>query len=397
VRVLSSPGLWLETEAVDQLRRVAGLPGCVAAVGLPDLHPGPGIPIGAAFAFDEVVRPLLVGSDAGCGVRMVALPKVKARGDALFRRVDAATAGPALPEVDPAALFAAAWSAGPRGLAEVARVPEDLVELSLEEPPADDPEPAPVPDLPLLGASLGSIGGGNHFLELGEVTALTDRARARALGLKRGGFAVLAHSGSRGLGRWLLDSWGDRALYGADREAYLAQLRGAVRYARTNRFLLAWRLLRAVGCARPGRTSGSLDLVHNEVIPADHAGRPVWLHRKGAAPAGEGEATVVLGSRGTPSHVLRGHGSADCLATVAHGAGRRMGRSEAVGKLKGRYTRAAMQRTPGGGRVLCPDAELLYAEHPDAYKPMAPVIEALTAAGAASPVAELSPRLTVKR
>ena len=76
-RVVTGPGVWLEGDAVAQLARVAGLDGCIRAVGLPDLHAGPGIPIGAALAFRDRVRPLLVGGDAGCGVRMVVLPRLK--------------------------------------------------------------------------------------------------------------------------------------------------------------------------------------------------------------------------------------------------------------------------------------------------------------------------------
>ena len=85
--LMSGPDVWIEGEALEQLSRIASLPGCSQAVGLPDIHPGPGIPIGAAFAFDGVVRPGLVGADAGCGVRLTALPKLKARGDQLERRI----------------------------------------------------------------------------------------------------------------------------------------------------------------------------------------------------------------------------------------------------------------------------------------------------------------------
>lgn len=409
-RVLDAPGLWMEGNAVEQLGRVARLPRCVAAVGLPDLHAGPGIPIGAAFAFTGAVRPLLVGGDAGCGVRLVSLPKIKFSGDALFRRIDEATQGPVLPGVDPAALFAAAWREGPAGLAGVTGVPDRLAELAALEPvasPASLPSgliagasgvpEAPVPDCPELGAALGTIGGGNHFVEVGAVGQITNKTAARRLGLTRQGFAILAHSGSRGLGRWLLDRWGDTTLTEAsDLLRYLGELQGAVRYARANRFLLAWRLLVATGCARPGRIGHQLDLVHNDVSGVVVGGEPAFLHRKGAAPANRAEPTVVLGSRGTPSHVLLGSGNKGCLCTVAHGAGRRMGRKEAVDKLKGRYRRTQLARA-GTGRVLCPDSELLYAEHPDAYKDVEPVIQALESAGAAERVAELHPQVTVKR
>jgi release factor H-coupled RctB family protein len=92
--------------------------------------------------------------------------------------------------------------------------------------------------------------------------------------------------------------------------------------------------------------------------------------------------------------VLLGTGAEASLASVAHGAGRRMGRSEAREKLSARYTR---RQAVQGGRVLCDDPALLFEEHPDAYKPIGPVIDALLAHGAARPVATLVPLLTVKR
>jgi release factor H-coupled RctB family protein len=105
----------------------------------------------------------------------------------------------------------------------------------------------------------------------------------------------------------------------------------------------------------------------------------------------------VLGSRGAPSWVLRATDCEEGLRSVAHGAGRRMTRGEARDKLRGRYTRAEMRRTRLGGRVLCADSDLLYEEHPDAYKPVEPVVASLIDAGLATPVAELVPILTVKR
>ena len=392
-RLIAGPDVWIEGNAVDQLGRVAAFDRCTAAVGLPDLHAGPGIPIGAAFAFDGVIRPLLVGADAGCGVRVVAVRRVRATGDALERRVRESIDGPALPDADPGALLRAAWTAGPRGLAAVAGVPNALRDLAAAEPEEDAAPSGPVPDEPALGAALGTVGGGNHFVEVSEVTATPDRAAAARLGLPRGAFAVVAHSGSRGIGRWLLERWGDAVLEGDAMAPYLASLAGAVRFARANRLVLAWRMLDAVGAARADRCAGSFDLVHNDVrsTPAG------WVHRKGAAPADLGEPTIVLGSRGAPSWVLVGSGEAGCLCSVAHGAGRRMGRTEAVDKLKHRYKRASLTRTPSGNRVVCDDPELLYAEHPDAYKDIEPVVQAVEDAGAARRVARLEPRVTVKR
>jgi release factor H-coupled RctB family protein len=93
---------------------------------------------------------------------------------------------------------------------------------------------------------------------------------------------------------------------------------------------------------------------------------------------------------------MLGRGSESALRSVAHGAGRRMSRSEARSKLKSRYRREELARSSLGGRVLCDDSALLYEEHPDAYKPMEPVVAALERAGTASRVASLVPVMTVK-
>lgn len=390
VRVVDGPGVWLEGEAVDQLVRVARTPGCVAAVGLPDLHPGPGTPIGATFAFEGVVWPALVGGDMGCGVRLVTLPRLKVKGDPLERRVREAFDGEPLPGIDRAELLAAAWHDGPRGLLALPGLPDDLLELAALEPEGEG-DVAGTPD-PGYGFQLGTVGGGNHFLELAAVRAVVDRGAAASLGLTRDSFVVIAHSGSRGLGKRLASGWANVVLAAADAAPWFRELRGATNFARTNRFLLCWRMLRAVGAARPGRIRGQLDITHNTVV----ADGTRFLHRKGSAPAEADQLTVVLGSRGSPSWLMKGCGAPGCLCSVAHGAGRRTDRGRAIALMKSRYRRSELTRTAAGGRVICDDPEALYAEHPDAYKDIDPIIDALEAAGAATRVAATVPLVTVK-
>jgi release factor H-coupled RctB family protein len=405
--VIAESEVWMETAAVDQLRQVAALCGCRRAVGMPDLHPGRGIPIGAAFAFDDRVRPALVGGDAGCGARVIAVKRPRFTGDALVRRVSAETEGPALPDCDPAELFAAAWRAGPRGLLGVDGLPDSLAgvieALVPEGRSADDTcesgsLPAPPDESGGFGEQLGTAGGGNHFVEIARVERVADKAAARALDLSPGELAVVAHSGSRHLGAVVGARWHDAVLDTPDTQAaYLADLAGCCRYAEANRLVLAWRLLVALGATRESSLGASFDLIHNTVRREAVDGRDAFVHRKGCAPAPKDAPTIVLGSRGTPSWVMLGEGCADSLSSVAHGAGRRMGRHEAVAKLRDRYPRSTLSRTPGGGTVLCDDPELLYAEHPDAYKAIEPVIDSLERAGAARRVAALLPIVNVKR
>lgn len=428
-RVIANPDVWLETAAIDQLARIAAHPACRCAVGLPDLHPGRGIPIGAAFAFAGEIHPRLVGGDAGCGVRVTVVHKLKHAGDALLRRLDAATEGEALPDCDPAELMAAVWKYGPRGLALVDGVPASLAALAEDEPADDfdpttsldpttgldpaaalaaDPtaaagfgladDPGPPPTDPSYARQLGTVGGGNHFVELSRIDTVTDKPAARALGLTPGGWAIVAHSGSRGLGGDFARDWHDHPLTDpTEQRTYLARLAAALRYAAANRLVLTWRLLDAAGAARPGRITRTFDLVHNTVIPTTLDDAPIWLHRKGAAPADTDRPTIVLGSRGAPSWIMLGTGRPDTLWSVAHGAGRKMHRSEAIAKLRPRYDRQSLTRTATGGHVFYEDKQLLFAEHPDAYKPIEPIIASLEAAGAARRVAALLPFATFKK
>ncbi|MFT5685310.1 MAG: release factor H-coupled RctB family protein, partial [Myxococcota bacterium] len=319
--LIANSDVWIEGEALLQLSRIASLPRCFKAVGLPDIHPGPGIPIGAAFAFDDEIRPLLVGSDAGCGVAVVAISKLKIQGDKLMRRLDEEFDEDPLPDLNRDAMLDAMWSKGPLGLMDL-DVPDSLLELVegwREEPKwlaAIDSGQRPEG----WTTRPGTIGGGNHFLEVSRVSQVQDRQEAATVGLKPGGFAVVAHSGSRGLGRSLIDTWGKEALRGADAGEYLRQLAGCVRFARGNRALLTWRMLNAAGSAR--RVTGVFDVTHNTVLPAIVDGRDAWVHRKGSAPADDGMFTIVLGSRGAESWVMVGCGDAACLCSVAHGAGR---------------------------------------------------------------------------
>lgn len=398
IQVIEGPGVHIEADAVSQLRRVAGLPGCVRAVGMPDLHPGPGIPIGMVTASTTHVHPVLVGSDAGCGVTAVVARKLVAPGKQL-RRIDAATADPEPLPVDPIDALEAAWHGGPRGLAALPGMPEALREwvdtVTWGEPLGPS---GPIPEVlreARHGEALGTTGGGNHFIELARVDQVVEEDALP--GLDRGAHVVLAHSGSRGLGYALILRWQEKALHEPQEIAtYIGELAGCCRFAQANRALLVWRVLQAVGAGRVDRLGGTLDLVHNDVRPSEHdAG--TWVHRKGAAPARAGELTVTLGSRGNPSWILRGRGDAAHLCSVAHGAGRKIPRSEAKARLLHRYRKTDLTRTALGGRVLCDKPELLWEEHQDVYKPIEPVVAALEQAGVASRVASLVPMVTVKR
>tara|TARA_R110002096_G_scaffold42143_4_gene113628 strand:- start:48068 stop:49282 length:1215 start_codon:yes stop_codon:yes gene_type:complete len=391
---IANPEVWLEGEAIAQLQQIAADADCHCAVGMPDLHPGPGYPIGAAFGFATTVRPHLVGSDAGCGALVVALGKIKF-GTAVARRLRAEFESDPLANVDREALVRSVWRDGVCGL--VGQGLPDVVEaLALMLAPDEYGPSGPLPDAG-FGAALATIGGGNHFAEICRVTTVHDAAGAGEFGLASGQLALLCHSGSRGLGKALAEAWGHRVLDSSEIDAYLADLAGAVRFARANRLLLAWRLLRALGVNRTSKITGAFDVVHNDVRRESWGSEELWIHRKGCAPAHDGQLTAVLGSRGAPSWIMRGCGNEVGLCSVAHGAGRKMRRSEAREKLRGRYHRSQLVKSKQGGEVICDDPKLLYEEHPDVYKPIEPVVASLEEAGLATRVAAVSALLTVKK
>lgn len=399
-RVIANADVWMEGDSIAQLAGTARLPGCVRAVGMPDLHVGKG-PVGAVFAVDSFVYPHLLGGDVGCGVRVAVTEETDRNRDAIERRVRKAWEDDPLAGCEGKALLAAAWSRGVRGLAELDDAPEGLRSLALGEPDGTTAALGDPGDVGAFGAgyeeALGTIGGGNHFVEIARVDEIRDAEAARRLGFEKGRLVVIAHSGSRGLGTALAAKYGNATIDGSAAGPYLGDVAGACRFAQVNRFLLAYRMLRALGAARASKARGGFDVTHNDVRRELVGGAPAWVHRKGAAPAYEGSPTIVLGSRGAPSWVLLGNGSEDGLRSVAHGAGRRMGRAEALSKLKSKYKRSELTTTKLGGRVVCDDAELLYEEHPDAYKPIEPVVSSLIDAGLAAPVVSLSPVVTVKR
>jgi release factor H-coupled RctB family protein len=385
IDVIASPETWIESDAVQQLRATAGLPGMRRAVGMPDLHPGKGAPIGAVFACAGWIYPHLIGTDIGCGMALFRtdLPRKALKLDRFEKR---------LADLDgPWSGDAAAWLAE-HGVTDPAAPP---VERDVADPAAPHAVAGPSP----YADALGTIGLGNHFAELQLVDEIVDPPAAEQVGLDATHLVLLVHSGSRGLGEAVLRSHTDRyAAAGladgtAEQAAYLTRHDHAVAWAHANRALIARRVLHALGA--DGQVL--LDVAHNTVERGTlDDGHTVWLHRKGATPADHGPV-VIAGTRGTFSYLVQPSGDgAATLCTLAHGAGRKWKRSEARGRLEGRFRAQDLVRTSLGGRVICEDRSLLYEEAPQAYKDVEQVVADLVAVGAARVVARLRPVLTYK-
>ncbi|MFC6020052.1 RNA ligase RtcB family protein [Plantactinospora solaniradicis] len=355
VTVFASERSWIESDAVVQCHQVAALDGMIHVAAMPDLHPGKGAPIGAAMA-STVLYPHLVGSDIGCGIAVFPVD--------LKRVVPERLAG---------------------------RFP-DLDRALDPDRDADDPAWAVV-DGGIPGGhveGLGTVGRGNHFVELARIQDVLDPGHTTRLGLAAGDVVLIVHSGSRGLGERILRAHTERHGAGpaADPAAYLAMHDDAVRWGSVNRRLLAARVLHALG-AEP--TEPIVDQSHNLVEVRDG----VYLHRKGAAP-GDGRDVLIAGTRGTYSHLVAAHAGPEANRSVAHGAGRKMSRADALLRGRAKHTVEELRRTPVGSIVVCGDRQLLFEEAPTAYKRIEQVIADLVDHGLATPVATTVPLVTYK-
>lgn len=362
MQVIASAKSWIVGEALTQLERVAQLPGVMLAVGMPDIHPGRGVPIGAAVATRGILYPHLAGNDIGCGMALW-------QTDLLARKV----------KLD-------RWIRKLRSLEDgrddvVSRLPTDA-----------EMEPSK------FDGALGTVGGGNHFAELQAIDEVRDAPALAALGLSRDRLLLLVHSGSRGFGDSVLQEHLDRcgtsglADDSGDARQYLSRHDQAVRWAARNRRLIAGRLAELLGAsAQP-----VLDLCHNSITTKELGGAACWLHRKGAAPSDAGPV-VIPGSRGSHSYLVAPKGSPEASGfSVAHGAGRKWTRSDARGRLEHRYSPEDLGRTELGGRVICDDKSLLYEEAPQAYKSIDVVIDDLIEARLVDVIATMRPLITYK-
>ncbi len=349
---------WIEGNATKQLEDVASLAGVKAVAGMPDLHPGKYGPVGCSILADRI-HPQLVGSDIGCGMGLFQL-------DLAVRKLRVDKAADRLRALD------APWEGDVAGaMAEAGLAPTSF------------------------DASLGTIGGGNHFCELQAIDEILGPEAAAKAGLDRSQACLLVHSGSRGLGFSILQrqlAAGAAPLDPASEigRAYLAEHDLAVRWAALNRRVIAMRATVAVGAA----CTAIANLSHN-LVEVTGAG---VLHRKGTAPADRG-LVPIPGSRGTLSYLVEPLAAArpETLASLAHGAGRKFDRASMHGRIRtGKSDRAKLARNPFGGVIVCEDRDLLVEEAPEAYKSIDRVIADLADFGLARVVATFRPLVTFK-
>lgn len=438
----------MDDKVREQAVNVATLPGIVQAVYvMPDAHWGYGFPIGGVAAFDRATGGVIsaggVGFDVSCGVRIMttglSLADIEAnKGELasdLARSIPAGVGSEGRIRLTPLEMDAmlsagAAWAVA-RGWGRA----EDLERIE-ERGCMAGAEPRHVSEQAKhrQRQEMGTLGSGNHYLEIQEIAEILDAPTAEAYGLKKGEVVVSIHCGSRGLGHQIgtdylremvaaAPAFGislpDRELACAPIESelgqrYLGAMRAAVNCALANRQIIS-HLVREVFARRfsGARLNLLFDVSHNtcklEEHEIDGVTRSLFVHRKGATRAfgpGHpdipeplrpfGQPVLIGGSMGTESWVLAGMPSGErlSLSSACHGAGRAISRHQALKRWSGR---ALVKELAAQGIIVrSPSMRGVAEEAPGAYKEVSTVVDASEQAGLARKVARLRPRIVIK-
>jgi tRNA-splicing ligase RtcB len=438
----------MDDKVLEQASNVATLPGIVGACyAMPDAHWGYGFPIGGVAAFDPTLGGVVsaggVGFDISCGVRTMltglsasAVEPLKARlAERLFASVPAGMGRQGDIAIEPAAMDAMLQGGAQWAVAQGWGEAEDLDRIE-EQGRMADADPAQVSERARLRMrrELGTLGSGNHYLEVQVVAEILAPGIAAAFGLRLDEVVVTIHSGSRGLGHqvaseFLLEMAAQGMPEGThlpDRELacapiasplgqrYLGAMRAAINCAFANREILGHRARLVFRELFPEARLGLLfDVSHNTCKEETHAidGEPrrLFVHRKGATRAlgpghpalpgplrAVGQPVLIGGSMGTGSWVLAGLATSEARAfsSACHGAGRALSRHAALKRWSGRKIQDELAAE--GILVRSPSTRGIAEEAPGAYKDVDAVVLATERAGLARRVARLRPIVCIK-
>jgi tRNA-splicing ligase RtcB (3'-phosphate/5'-hydroxy nucleic acid ligase) len=319
--------MWLsevEEGALAQARNLANLPFAFHHIALmPDCHQGFGMPIGAVLATKDVIIPNAVGVDIGCGMCAVRTSLTEP-----------------LPQVELKRLLSAIRAEIPLGF----KRHKTARDASLMPDSSGTSTEMPVVEREYKSAlhQLGTLGGGNHFIEMQEGD---DRH-----------IWIMVHSGSRNIGKQVADYYNRMAvnlnarwnspvprsyqlaylpLDSEEGQQYVNEMNYCIRFALANRKWMMERIVHILSSFVRGsfQTDPMINIAHNYAIQERHFGTDVMIHRKGATHAGKETLGIIPGSQGTNSYIVRGKGNADSFSSCSHGAGRVMGRKEAIRSL----------------------------------------------------------------
>jgi tRNA-splicing ligase RtcB len=436
----------MDDKVAEQVANVAALPGIVkASFAMPDAHWGYGFPIGGVAAFDEdgVVSAGGVGFDISCGVRTLTTglttrdvePVKRELADMLYARIPAGVGSTGALRLSPSAMDAMLAGGARWAVAQGYGKAEDLERIE-ERGTAKGADPSAVSDAAKQRQrdQMGTLGSGNHYLEVQCVTDIHDAAIAKAYGLERDAIVISIHCGSRGLGHQIGTEFLRSMTIAAkaagialpERELacapirsdvgqrYLGAMRAGINCALANRQILTHLARDAVReVLREARLELLYDVSHNTCKLEEHVvdgrRRELFVHRKGATRAfgpghrdlppalrDAGQPVLIGGSMGTASYVLAGTaaGMRAAFGSACHGAGRSMSRSQALKRWNGRQV---VDELAGRGILIrSPSQRGVAEEAPGAYKDVTEVVDAADRAGLARKVARLAPLICIK-
>lgn len=438
----------MDDKVLEQITNVSRLPGLVGcAMTMPDAHRGYGFPIGGVAAFDPEAGGIVsaggVGFDISCGIRCLrtnltlseVAPRLEALADELFGTIPAGVGEGGNIHLAPAELDEVMRGGAKWAVAHGFGTIEDL-EFVEEHGTVAGAHPENVPELAKKRqrGEMGTLGSGNHYLEVQVVDRIHDPPAASAYGLAEGQIVVSIHCGSRGLGHQIGTDYlvtlarmagrlgvtlPDRELacapiHSIEGSRYLGAMNAAVNVALANRQILTQLTRDALNRVFPGaRLETLFDVSHNTCKAERHdiGDQPklVYVHRKGATRAfgpghpeipqryrDVGQPVVIGGSMGTGSYVLAGTAASEHIAfsSASHGAGRAMSRTAALKCWNGREVIDSLHAS---GILICTKSLRGAAEEaPGAYKDVDAVAEATEQAGLAKRVAFLRPKVCVK-
>ena len=419
----------LADRSLEQLVNVATLPGIVGcAIAMPDIHEGYGFPIGgvAAFDLDEgVISPGGIGYDINCGVRLLATrspfdsirDRIPDLAKEIYRQVPSGV-GCGNKITFSSAQLDRVLREGAHCMVDLGYgEPEDLAHIeSGGMLDVADPSQVSFQAKQRGHDQLGTMGAGNHFVEIDRVEAIYDQEAAGRMGLFEGQVVIQLHTGSRGLGHQIatdyiramnhaMSSYGivvpDRELACApirspEGQDYFSAMSAGANFAWANRQLITWEVRQAwksVMGDDPLRVI--YDVAHNiakiETHEIDGHRQKLLVHRKGATRAFVGQPVIIPGSMGTASFVLEGERASmrESFGSSCHGAGRRMSRTQARREVQGSQLRRELEAM--GVSVQAGSMSDLAEEAPVAYKDIGEVIGTVVSAGIARKVARLVP------
>lgn len=441
----------LKDNAPQQVENVAYLSGIVgSAMAMPDIHWGYGFPIGGVAAFDVsdgIISPGGVGYDINCGVRLMRTdlsvpelkPKLRNLMQAIYNAVPAGVGKKGRIRISRSELQKVLVQGARWAVKKGYGWDEDLLHTE-EEGALEGADPSAVSDRAYERgvAQIGTLGAGNHFLEIQEVTDIYDTKAVEIMGLHKGQVVVMIHTGSRGFGYQVCDdavknlghavekyqiSIPDRQLACAPIEspegkAYFGGMAGAANYAWANRQAImhwvreAFEQTFGMGAAKLGLHL-VYDVAHNIAKFEEHdvggTKRKLCVHRKGATRAfgpghpdipsdyrAIGQPVIIPGDMGTASYVLVGTTKAmsASFGSTCHGAGRVWSRSRAFKEVRGHEVKSRLERE--GILILSASTKTLAEETPEAYKDIDEVVNITHNAGISAKVARMRPLGVIK-